>query len=124
MTPFTGMGLPDLARCPKVEFPAFTPRIVKSMVAARFPSPNKAIIHRMGRTKRGSDFFVQYILLGNVSPKMAAGRISAKIAPAGRPGVVLLRERYSPFGVVVRARSSTPTEFFWAKLSAARVYFP
>src|SRR5271157_2751477 len=115
------MAVVDFARCPKVKFPDFTPRILKSTVTACCPSPRMATIQRMGRTKRGANFSVQYMLLGKVKPRMAPGRISGRISRAGRPWVVLLRERYSPFGVVVRVNSSRRAEFFFAKLSAARV---
>src|ERR1700728_4118118 len=115
------MGLRDLARCPNVKLPDFTPRIVKSTTVACFPSPSKATIQRMGLTKRGASFCVQYMLLGNAMPKIAPGRISGRISTAGRPEVVFLKDRYSPFGVVVRVNSAVPTEFLCAKLSAARV---
>src|SRR5579883_3366902 len=86
--------------------------------------PNTANIQRIGRTKTGPDFAVQYMLLGKDRLPMTLGKTSTNTSSALRTGSVISSARYSPFGVETRFKSETLRLFFAAKLSAARVGLP
>jgi hypothetical protein len=92
---------------------------------ACFPSPRTATIHRMGLTKRGRGLLRPIHALGKGQSEDGVRQNFGKnLKGWNAPECFSCRERYSPLGVVVRAKSSVLAEFFWAKLSAARVYLP
>ncbi len=109
-----------MTRCPRDSFPDRTPPNSKGTTSPL----SSATIQRIGRTKRSGLPLRQYMFFGQLIVPSCLGRASLKSSALGRPFLVTVAARYSPFSLLIFSRLDTSSPTFFAKACAAAVGFP